>query len=336
MALSRKYSQSLQGNVSKGGTFFATRDDTEAKMTAHVQVEPAALPHRRLPVAGVFAAAITVLIWSLWIVTTRQAASIHLSPVWLGLIRFAVPAVALAPFWWRIGLLPRGVDVRLVAAMVAGAGAPFFIIVAIGMRFAGAAESGVLLGGTMPLFAALLSAAVDRERFGASRLFGFALVIAAMAAIGGAALVQGQGAGRFLVVAGAMLWAVYTLAFRRSGLPALAAAGIIAVWSTLILLPFALIDGFASIRSVAPEILIGQILSQGVLSGIVALACYGAVVRSLGTSRAALLAALPPALAALIAIPALGEIPSPLAILGVVLAVVGVALGSGAVRFGPR
>jgi len=284
--------------------------------------------------AGIGAGTVTVLIWALWIVTTRQAATVHLPPAWLGITRFAVPALALLPFWWRVGLIPRGVDPRLVAAMVAGAGAPFFLVVATGMHYASAAESGVLLGGTMPLLAALFSAVLDGERFGASRLAGLALVVAAMAAIGGIALVEGAGAGRFLVVAGAALWAGFTLAFKRSGLDAIAAAGIIAAWSTILLLPLALIDGLASLRAVGPAILLGQVVSQGILSGIVALVCYGIAVRALGSSRAALLAALPPALAALLAVPLLGEIPSGLVLAGVALTVAGVALGSGAIRFG--
>jgi drug/metabolite transporter (DMT)-like permease len=111
-------------------------------------------------------------------------------------------------------------------------------------------------------------------------------------------------------------------------------SGIVAAWSTILLLPLALIDGFASLRAVGPAILLGQVVSQGILSGIVALACYGIAVRALGSSRAALLAALPPALAALLAVPLLGEIPSALSLLGVALAVAGVALGSGAIRIG--
>ncbi len=82
--------------------------------------------------------------------------------------------------------------------------------------------------------------------------------------------------------------------------------------------------------------LVGEVLSQGVLSGIVALACYGTAVRILGSSRAALIAALPPAVAALLAIPMLGEVPSPTTLGGVVLVVVGVALATGAVKLGGR
>ncbi len=292
-------------------------------------------PRRRMA-TGVIAAVVTVLIWSLWIVTTRQAATVHLPVAWLGIIRFAFPAVVLAPVWWRLGLLPRGVPVRLMAMMVAGAGAPFFVLVATGMHFASAAESGVLLGGTMPLFAALFSVVFERERFSASRLFGFALVAIAMAAIGGVAVVHGQGPGRWLVVLGAALWAVYTHAYHRSGLAALPAAGIIAAWSTIILVPFAVADGTAALLAVGPGVLAGEVLSQGLGSGVVALACYGTAVRVLGSSRAALLAALPPAVAGLIAIPMLGEVPSPLALAGVVLVAAGVALATGAVKLKSR
>ncbi len=302
-------------------------------MTTAIPIEDA--PRRRMAI-GMAAAIVTVLIWSLWIVTTRQAATVHLPVAWLGILRFVVPAVALAPFWWRIGLLPRGVPAHLVAMMVAGAGAPFFVLVAAGMHFASAAESGVLLGGTMPLFAALISAAIDRERFGSSRLVGFALVVIAMAAIGGVAVVHGQGAGRLLVVVGAALWAVYTHAYHRSGLAPLPAAGIIAAWSSILLVPFAVAEGTASLFAVAPAVLAGELLSQGVLSGIVALACYGTAVRVLGSSRAALLAALPPAVAALIAIPMLGEVPTSLALGGVVLVAAGVALATGAVKLKSR
>ncbi len=292
-------------------------------------------PQRQMA-TGVVAAAATVLIWSLWLVTTRQAATVHLPVAWLAMIRFAIPAVMLAPFWWRHGLLPRGVSLRLMALMVLGAGAPYFALVAAGMHFAGAAESGVLLGGTMPLFTALFAAVIYRERFGPGRVLGFALVIVAMGAIGGVAVIEGHGAGRWLLVAGAALWAVFTHAYHRSGLAALPAAGIVAAWSTILVAPFAFMEGTDALLAAGPGVLAGEALSQGVLSGVVALACYGTAVRILGSSRAALMAALPPAVAAVLAIPMLGEVPSPLTLGGVALAVVGVALATGAVKLGVR
>ena len=157
-----------------------------------------------------------------------------------------------------------------------------------------------------------------------------------MLAIGGPALWAGQGIGLLLVPLGAFLWAVYTLAYRRGGIDPAAAAGVIAAWSTILLPPIALSENPAGMLSAGPAVLLGQVPSQSVLSGTVALVAFGAAVSILGSSRAAIFSALAPALAALIAVPWLGEIPAPLTIVGVVLAVVGVALGSGAVAFGRR
>jgi drug/metabolite transporter (DMT)-like permease len=286
----------------------------------------------RRAVAGVLFALVTVGIWAVWMVTTRQAVGEHLPVVWLGIFRFAVPAIALFPFWWRHGLLPPGIDKRLLALMVLGAGAPFFVIVSTGMGYVPAAAIGVLLGGTMPFFVAVLSFLLYRERFGAMRLAGFAAILVALALIGGAPVLRGEGAGQLLLPLGGMLWAVYTHAFKRSGLDAVAAAGLIAAWSTILLLPFAAIEGTEAIKTAGIGMIGWQIVSQGVLSGIVALICYGAAVSRLGATRASIFTALPPALAALLAIPMLGETPTPAAWIGVVLAVGGVALASGAMR----
>jgi len=293
-------------------------------------------PNRRALIVGAVLALVTVTIWAIWIVGTRQAVTVDLPLGWVGMLRFGLPALVLLPWWWKAGLLPKGVDWRLIALMVIGSGAPFLVVVATGMRFAEAAEVGVLLPGTMPLFVALLSAIVDREQFTASRLVGLALAVFALLAIGGPALLSGQGAGFLLVPTGAFLWAVYTLAFRRANLEPVAAAGVIAAWSTILLLPLAIVQSPTDLLRAGPAVFAGQLLSQFVLSGVVALVCYGAAVRMLGSSRAAIFSALSPALAALIAIPWLGEIPTALTTAGIVLAVAGVALGSGAIAFGRR
>ncbi len=295
----------------------------------------AGLPRGRL-VAGGLLGLLTVAIWGVWIVGTRQAVTVHLPIGWVGMLRYGVPALVLLPWWWRYGLLPKGLDWRLVALMVVGAGAPFFVIVATGIRFAEAAQVGVLLPGTMPVFVAILSAVVEREHFGFSRIVGFVVAVAAMLAIGGPALWAGQGAGLLLVPLGALLWAGYTLAYRRAGIDPVAAVGVIAAWSTLLLLPLAVSESPAAMLDAGWPVLLGQVLSQSVLSGVVALVAFGASVRILGSSRAAIFSALAPAFAALIAIPWLGEVPTMLTAVGVVLAVVGVALGSGAVGFGRR
>ncbi len=298
---------------------------------------PAALPSRPLPAApsrtllAWLAALTTVVIWALWIVGTRHAVTHDLPPAAIGLLRFGVPAIVLAPVWWRIGLVPSSLP-PLVALGLLGSGAPFFLIVATGMRFAPAADVGPLLPGTMPLFVALIGYALFGERLGRWRVLGFGLIALGVVCIGGRGLIEsadGAWRGHALFLAGAFLWGVYTHAYRRSGLTPVQGAALVGIWSVAILVPF----GAPALASALAEGLAGavvmQALLQGALSGVVAIVLYGFAVDRLGTSRAAAVSPLGPVLAAVLAIPALSEWPDAAAVFGLAAATVGVVLASG-------
>jgi drug/metabolite transporter (DMT)-like permease len=282
--------------------------------------------------AGVAAALATVTIWAFWIVGTRHAVATDLEPSALGLLRFGVPALVFAPVWIRLGLFPKGISPRVLLGLM-GSGAPFFVIVAAGMRYAPAADAGPLLPGTMPLFVAILSVALLGERLSRARTLGFALVAAGIVAVAAGGLSNiGGGAwrGHALFIAGAFMWAVYTLAFKRSGLSAVEGTALIAVWSTLLLLPVGAPSLAGAIADGRSHEVVAQAVLQGGLSGIIAVVLYGISIRSLGASRAAAFVALVPCGAALLAIPLLGEWPGILASAGIAAATIGVALGSGA------
>jgi drug/metabolite transporter (DMT)-like permease len=288
---------------------------------------------RRDILIGTGAAIVAVTIWAAWIVGTRHAVTGALPPEAVGLLRMIVPALLFAPVWLRVGIAPRGIR-HLVALCVLGAGAPFFIIVATGMKFAPAADIGPLLPGTMPLFTALLAVLVDRERIGPVRLVGYALIVAGIVAIAGRGMLDfasGAWRGHGLVLVGACLWAVYTIAFRRSRLGAFEAAALIGLWSTLLLLPVGIVPLVEAWRAGHGWEIAVQAVIQGVFSGILGLVAYGMAIARLGASKAAAFAALAPGMAALIAIPVLGEIPDMAAIIGIAATSVGVALASGAV-----
>jgi drug/metabolite transporter (DMT)-like permease len=288
-------------------------------------------PSTRPVLVGWLAALATVTIWALWAVATRHAVTHDLPPAAIGLLRFGVPALLLAPMAWRIGLLPKGLGF-LKGLGLLGSGAPFFLTVAAGMQFAPAAEIGPLLPGTMPLFVALIGWVAFGERLGRVRMIGFALILIGIAGIGGyGVLFAGNGAwrGHLLLLTGACLWGVYTHAYRRSGLSAFQAAALIALWSFLILLPF----GLPSLVRAIGDGLAGPILLQAVLQGLIAgvagIVLYGIAIDRLGASRAAAVSPLSIVLAALLAIPVLKEIPSPAAWIGIILATSGVVLASG-------
>lgn len=280
---------------------------------------------------GWVAAFATVTIWAVWAVATRHGVTHDLPPAAIGLLRFGVPALLLLPISRRIGLFPKGLGFLKGLALL-GSGAPFFLIVALGMQFAPAAEIGPLLPGTMPLFVALIGWMIFGERLGSIRSAGFALILIGVLCIGGYGLLfTGNGAwrGHVLLLSGACLWGIYTHAYRRSGLSALQAASIIGLWSFLILIPFgapslirALGDGLAG-----PIML--QAVVQGFISGVAGIVLYGMAVDRLGASRAAAVSPLAIVLGALIAIPVLGEMPDLAALIGITLATLGVVLASG-------
>jgi drug/metabolite transporter (DMT)-like permease len=289
-------------------------------------------PADRRALVGWLAALATVTIWAFWIVGTRHAVTHDLSPAAVGLLRFAVPALVLAPVVWRTGLYPRGLS-PLKGLGLLGSGAPFFLVVALGMQFAPAAEIGPLLPGAMPLFVALIGWLVFREKPGRLRLAGFALILLGVVCIGGHGLFlmqNGAWRGHLLLLSGAGLWGIYTHAYRRSALSALQAAALVGVWSMLMLLPFgglpllrAAMDGLAGT-------IVLQAVLQGLLSGLGGVVLYGIAVDRLGASRAAAMSPLALVMAALIAIPALGEIPDAAAMVGILAATLGVLLASGA------
>ncbi|AWM24212.1 membrane protein [Sinorhizobium fredii USDA 205] len=283
------------------------------------------------PAAGYAGAFVTVLIWAGWILATRHTAATNLGTIDLGLIRFGIPALVLAPVWLKTGLLPKSLPLALLALMVAGSGAVFFQVAAFAIHATPAASVGVLLGGSMPLATAIIGMTLFRERPARMRLLGFAAIVAGMTIL----LVRSLGAadasawaGYLLLPAAATLWATYTHAFRHSGLNPLEGSALIAVWSFLLHLVLALVFGSTLGHVPAQEIGL-QVMSQGFLSGLVAMLAYGLAVRRLGGTQAAAFTALTPVLAMIGGGILLGETIGPFEIAAAVVTAAGVALSTG-------
>jgi drug/metabolite transporter (DMT)-like permease len=285
---------------------------------------------------GVLAALAAALIGAGWQVASRLGATTTLAPVDLALLRYVVPALALSPVWLRRGLVPEGVPRTTVALMVLGAGFPFGLAGMTGASFAPAAHMGALLPGSMPLFVALLSALVLGERFGAMRAAGFALLVAGIACVAvPAALAAGAGGdtawiGHLLFLSAAALWAVYTIAARRSGLGAWAATAMVSAWSAPMAAAAWLVsDGTRLLDAPAADVAL-QVAWQGLLAGVGGVAAYTLAVRHLGPSRASVSGAAVPVMSALGGAVVLGEAVEGWTAVGVAAAAAGVALASGA------
>nr|CAD6420700.1 EamA/RhaT family transporter [Rhizobium sp. Q54] len=279
---------------------------------------------------GAAAALSVVGIWATWLISMRYSKGGMLTPLDLSLLRFGIPALVLSPFLLRTGLWPRRAGTLPLLLMIVGAGAPFFQVAAFGLLATPASAAGVLLPGTMPLATALIGMLVLGERPDRLRQSGMLAILA-----GGLLLLVGTSSGTtlgwrsYLVLPfGATLWAIYTHAFRKSGLSAFEAGALICFWSTVINLP--LIPLLGSNLLVAPmsEIAL-QIIPQGLLSGLLATILYGVAVRMLGATKAAAYTAVTPVAAAIGGAALLGETLDGLTIAATVVTGVGVLLSTG-------
>jgi drug/metabolite transporter (DMT)-like permease len=278
--------------------------------------------------AGVAAMLLAATIWAGWILLVRATVGAGLSPLDIALMRYGVPALLLAPLWLRRGPLPRGTPVWRVAAMTLGWGAPFALFAAQGLKAADAALFAALAPGCLPLWvAAILWAGGGPAQPPMGRL-GLWLIA------GGAALAlfPRMAAGEWPVLAGApwlvaasLAWAAYAVAYRGSGLSPAEATGVVGFWSTLGLVPAALIWG-QGLTALPPATLAAQVALHGVVSGVVSVAAFAAGVRALGAARAAAFSALVPVMATAGGVVLLGEPLSAASAAAIALAASGVFL----------
>src|SRR5436190_3836552 len=231
---------------------------------------------RAARLVGYAALLTTVAIWGAWIVLTRQAVTHSLPPSAIALLRMIAPTVLLAPVIWRAGIFARGKIVPLIFCVI-GAGTPFVLLTATGMQYATSADFAALVPGTMPLLVALMSALFFKERLGWLRALGFACCSVGVFAIAGRSIADADADtsfGHLLLLGAALNYAVYTLAFRRSGLTPIEATGIIAFWSLVMILPFGTVPVIEALRAGQVHEIVFQAVLQGVLSGIVALIAF--------------------------------------------------------------
>jgi drug/metabolite transporter (DMT)-like permease len=283
-----------------------------------------------LLVGGVFGA-LTVLMFALWIIGTRFAARTTLGPFDVAFVRYLTASIILAPFVLCNGLGLQRAGLARSAMMACGAGLPFLLASSTGMRFAPASAAGAVMVGSMPLFVALLSAAVDGERFGWIRIAGFLGVTVGICLYISRSLLNllpGAWVGFALFLAAGALWAGYTMAFRRSGIGPWSAAAIINFGSLLALTPvYFLFVGSRLGQASWTDILLQAFVQAGI-SAIAGLYFYGRSIGKLGASRAAVITSFTPVAVGLLGIPLLGEFPDPTGWVGIALVTLGVAFAS--------
>lgn len=281
---------------------------------------------------GLAAGAVAVTIWAGWIVATRFAMTERVDPIVLAVFRNGLPAVILAPVWWRRGIVPRGADLGAILWMTLGWGMLFTLAVGAGLQSVPASLFGPLVPGLAPLIVAGLGWALFARVPGRGAALGLALMAVALACVLGQWLAAGRWdemAGLPWLLAASLGISLFTVNLPRSGLNPVEGVAYICLYSV----PFmAIVLAFRphAFAGLDAEDLVFHALVQGVLTGLIAVLAYGMAIRHLGPLRGSTANALVPVCAALTAMLLLGEHLTPLDWVAVACSSLGVAAVNGA------
>ncbi len=300
--------------------------------------------------AGIAAAVATILIWTAFIVIARAMALKSLSPWDIVALRIAGAALVLVPWGaWLVrrrrargepgaswlGVSPLGARVTLTCGLFGGIG--YAVFAYAGFVHAPAAHGSVLLPGMLPMWTALLSVWVLRERLSPARLGALGLILAGGALVGGASLLGAFDGGDvwkgdLLFLVASASWSAYTVLMRRERLDPVEATIAITVFAALAYLPaWALLGATGLIDTRIATAPIGEIafqaLWQGVGSVVVSGITFATMVRAFGPVRSTMLTALVPGLSAMGAVLFLGEPLGVNLVAGLALVTVGILVG---------
>lgn len=302
-------------------------------------------PGPRATWVGWVCAAVVLCIWSSFILVARSSASRTLSPFDIAFLRFAVSGVVLVALglWMRrreAALLPPlrgGLPAARWAGLGLSAGVGYCGFAYSAFFFAPAAHGAVLLPGSLPLWTAVMAWLLLGERSGRQRLAGLALIVVGDLLVGGASLLHAFDGGTvwigdLLLLCGSMSWGLYTVLCRRwrvTAFDATLAIGSFCLATAVPLYALGVLAGIVPSRlDAAPW---GEIAFQGLYQGLFAMVIagmsYTQVVATFGPVRSTMITALVPPIAALAAVPLLGEELAPTTLLGLACVTGGLLLG---------
>ncbi len=156
------------------------------------------------------------------------------------------------------------------------------------------------------------------------------IVVFGVICIGGYALIANRAAGEWrgdlLFLVAGLFFASFTVVQRRSGITPWHATALVNCLSGLLFTPIYFLWLKPNIFTAPPSDVAVQIVAQGVAVAILGMFFYTEAVRRLGAPRAAIFGALALALAVLMGMFVLKEVPARLTVAGIPLAMMGVSL----------
>ena len=292
---------------------------------------------RQIGPADIASAVVVVAIWTLFLVLTRQGVRESFTPWDLAFLRFGFAAAVMLPvFLWRpagqrFGKLTLGR--AFTVALFAGVG--LTCLVFTGLSFAPAAHAAVLTTGTLPFSVAIFGWWMFGDRIGGRKLLSLGLILLGVLCMAWYAFVStavagaqaGAWRGDILFPFASASWAVFVMLVRRWGVGAVDATLATALISFALYAPVYLLFLPKQMMAAPWLDIVWHGVFQGVFALVVSMSLYTRVVQAFGPSRTAMITAVCPGLAAVIAVPVLGEPLSALVLMGLAAVTAGMVVG---------
>jgi drug/metabolite transporter (DMT)-like permease len=300
---------------------------------------------------GLAAAAVTVIVWTSFIVIARASAQHTLNPFDLAFVRFVGAGVVLLPWGaWLVhtgrlqgwlGLSPLSFRLSAVTGLIGGIA--YAMVAYNAFRYAPAVHASALMTGSLPVWTAVLAAVFLKDVITPARATGLGLIVLGALLAGGSSLLQAFSGGStwkgdLLFMAASFCWASYSVIARRYALDAVQATIALSVFTFMAYVPaYALLAALQVVPSRLAEAPAGEIIFQALFQGVGSVVVSGItftrMLQYYGPVRSSMITAVVPGLSALGAVFFLGEPLSWNIVTGLALVTAGIVFGARAPRF---
>lgn len=285
--------------------------------------------------AGYVYAAITLLIWSGFVVVSRIGSTGTLTPYDITALRIGTSALVLSP-WWLPRLLQSGLrQLRwyqsLTLALLAGIFYPLASYT--GFQISPASHGAVLISGMLPFFTSILAGVLLGERPNRVRVLGLALIVCGVMTLLFTTIATqpaGQSTlkGDLFLLAASSIWSLFTVLLKVWQVKAFDVTLGVSAVSALTYLPVFLLFLPSHLATASWHEIALQSFYQGFVVVCVAMWTYAKAVELLGSVKVVIMMSAVPVLGALLAVPMLGETLTSGTALGAAIVFLGAFIGA--------
>ena len=263
---------------------------------------------------------ITMCIWGGFTITSRLNALWHISPYDITALRFALAFCILMPiliykkdttFLWK--------KEPFILAMLGGV--IYCLTSYSAFHYVPAAHAAIFLNGCIPLCTAVAAFVLFKQPFDKHTWISLIIMLSAIALMS-YLMYQATGVafgfGDLLFFLSAIWWGIFTVLLKNWKLSAWHSMAGVAIWSAIIYVPIYILFIPKHLSDASVVHLTIQTIFHGIFVVMVATLAYVEAIKRLGAFKTGSIVTLAPFIAAIIAVPMLGEPLSPAIICGLI------------------